>query len=136
MSNIELYTPETNNEIETKIDLVHKNNYNKDLVMLEKKTLEDFENSFENLITIMQNKELPNQYEDKFTLLNKKIVDLQNEIESMTLDIDSKNNNKMTTYSEKENSIIEEIKRSNKILEVFQPYMLSYMVANYDKLKN
>ena len=72
MSNIELYTPETNNEIETKIDLVHKNNYNKDLVILEKKTLEDFENSFENLITIMQNKELPNQYEDKFTLLNKK----------------------------------------------------------------
>ena len=136
MSNIELYTPETNNEIETKIDLVHKNNYNKDLVMLEKKTLEDFENSFENLITIMQNKELPNQYEDKFTLLNKKIVDLQNEIESMTLDIDSKNNNKMTTYSEKEKSIIEEIKRSNKILEVFQPYMLSYMVANYNKLKN
>ena len=42
----------------------------------------------------------------------------------------------MTTYSEKKKSIIEEIKRSNKILEAFQPYMLSYMVANYDKLKN
>jgi hypothetical protein len=136
MSNIELYTPETNNEIETKINLLQKNNYNKDLTMLERKTLEDFNNSFENLITIMQKKELPNQYEDKFTLLNKKIVDLQNEIESMTLDINSKNNNNMTTYSEKENSILEEIKRSNKILEVFQPYMLSYMVANYDKLKN
>ena len=136
MSNIELYTPETNNEIEIKINLLQKNNYNKDLTMLERKTLEDFNNSFENLITIMQKKELPNQYEDKFTLLNKKIVDLQNEIESMTLDINSKNNNNMTTYSEKENSILEEIKRSNKILEVFQPYMLSYMVANYDKLKN
>lgn len=136
MSNIELYTPETNNEIETKIDLLQKKNYNKDLTMLERKTLEDFNNSFENLLSIMQKKELPNQYEDKFTLLNKKIVDLQNEIESMTLDIDSKNNNKMTTYSEKEKSIIEEIKRSNKILEVFQPYMLSYMVANYDKLIN
>ena len=54
MSNIELYTPETNNEIETKINLLQKNNYNKDLTMLERKTLEDFNNSFENLITIMQ----------------------------------------------------------------------------------
>ena len=88
------------------------------------------------ILSLLCKKELPNQYEDKFTLLNKKIVDLQNEIESMTLDINSKNNNNMTTYSEKENSILEEIKRSNKILEVFQPYMLSYMVANYDKLKN